>query len=598
MSPENWHLVDRLYAEALEKPPEEREQFLSAACAGGPPEIRAKVEELLRSPQEDDPPLPNDWRAWFRRVLQSEPTTIDDLAPVVDGPPAQTGEPLTAPRGYEVLCELSRGGQGIVYLARQLNPARLVALKFIHKDRLGSLPPEEHSRWLERFRADANLLARVRHANMVQVFEGGEHDGLPFFSMEYCGGGSLKEKLRDGPLPPRKAAELLLTLAQAVDAIHREGMIHCDLSPANVLLAEDDTPKVTDLGIAKIRDDQELTPPGAVLGKAPYMAPEQARGRREEVGPGTDVYALGVILYECLTGRPPFQAASSAETIHQALTREPVPPRQLNRSIDRGLQFICLKCLEKRPEHRYPSADALAADLRRYLAGESPEPLPWWEWLWRRVQSGGSFEPELAARWGGLAFLTAGYSLLGHGLMYGLLRLGPPAFVYWLWFLVFHLADWLIPLRTLDLRERRLDPVERGLLLNWGAVVIADTLLFALFCPPFRIVRPETVVGVYPAWMTVHGLMWFMEARQYWGRFYVVGAVFFLTAALMPLRLDLAPLVLGAVNAAGLVWLGVELRCIARRPAGLAERRQPAGGGTARGGKVHTSGGRSDDRGE
>ncbi|MBI3408861.1 MAG: SUMF1/EgtB/PvdO family nonheme iron enzyme [Planctomycetes bacterium] len=266
--------------------------------------------------------------------------------------------------GYEILGELGRGGMGVVYKARQLRLNRIVALKMILAG--GHAGPAE----LERFRIESESVAQLQHPNIVQIHEIADHDGLPYFSLEFCPQGSLARKLSGTPLPPAEAARLVETLAHGVEAAHQKNIIHRDLKPANVLLAEDGTPKITDFGLAKKLEDEDYTATGAVLGTPSYMAPEQAAGKTKEIGPAADIYALGAILYECLTGRPPFKGATKFETIQQALAEDPVPPSRLVLKLPRDLETICLKCLNKEPGQRYGSADALAKDLARFLAGE------------------------------------------------------------------------------------------------------------------------------------------------------------------------------------------------------------------------------------
>src|SRR6516162_10091704 len=218
---------------------------------------------------------------------------------------------------------------------------------------------------LSRFRTEAEAIARLQHPHVVQVFEVGEHNGLPFFSLEFCPGGSLDKKLAGTPLPPQQAAVLVAKLAQGVQAAHEARVLHRDLKPANVLLAADGTPKVTDFGLAKKLDAQGVTLPGVVMGTPSYMAPEQASGAGAELGPAVDVYALGAVLYECLSGRPPFRAATVWDTLRQVVSEEPVPPRQLNAQVPRDLETICLKCLQKEAARRYASAAEVADDLGR-----------------------------------------------------------------------------------------------------------------------------------------------------------------------------------------------------------------------------------------
>ena len=219
---------------------------------------------------------------------------------------------------------------GVVYEARQAKLDRVVALKMLLSG------GHAGDAALARFRTEAEAIARLQHPNIVQIHEVGEHGGLPYLALEYCGGGSLEKKLAGTPLLPSQAAALVEQLARAMQAAHDKGVIHRDLKPANVLLAADGTPKITDFGLAKKLDEAGQTASGTVMGTPSYMAPEQAGGQSKEVGPACDVYALGAILYECLTGRPPFRAATALETLMQVVSEEPVPPRQLQRTVARG----------------------------------------------------------------------------------------------------------------------------------------------------------------------------------------------------------------------------------------------------------------------
>jgi hypothetical protein len=343
--------------------------------------------------------------------------TVDELPPSASAHasmppaserPAPLGEAVLAQPGYEVLGELGHGGMGVVFKARQIKAGHLVALKMILAGRHAE--PDQ----LSRFRTEAEAIARLQHPHVVQVFEVGEHNGLPFFSLELCPGGSLDKKLAGTPVPPREAATLVAKLAQGVQAAHQARVLHRDLKPANVLLAANGTPKVTDFGLAKKLDAQGVTLPGVIMGTPSYMAPEQASGAGAELGPVVDVYALGAILYECLTGRPPFRAATVLDTLRQVVSEEPVPPRQLNAQVPRDLETICLKCLHKEADKRYRSAAELAQDLGRYLGGEPVQarPVRSWEraWKWARRR------PALASL--AAVIVVATLSLLGGGLWF------------------------------------------------------------------------------------------------------------------------------------------------------------------------------------
>jgi WD40 repeat protein/serine/threonine protein kinase len=347
---------------------------------------------------------------------QNQPTQ-ERAAPLTEPALMQQSDVSPVP-GFEVLGELGRGGMGVVYKARDAFK-RIVALKMI---RAGIHAGEEEQ---QRFRSEAEASARLQHPNIVQVFAWGEHGGQAYFSLEYCPGGSLEKRLRDCVLAPTEASQLVEALARAMQHAHEQGVIHRDLKPANVLLASRgrESPaeeeagnscprlaeaKITDFGLAKKLDDESgQTKSGAILGTPSYMAPEQASGKTKELSPACDVYALGAILYECLTGQPPFRAATVMDTLIQVIHDEPLPPGRLASQTPRDLETICLKCLHKEPGKRYASAQALADDLGRFSRGEPivARPTPLWErgvkWARRR--------PAIAAL---LAALVVGFGLV------------------------------------------------------------------------------------------------------------------------------------------------------------------------------------------
>ncbi len=372
-----------LHVEACLRCQDRLEQLTSAA--------NHSVARPTAAHDSEGPPQP---RPGFLARLQRAVPRPAWLSPDAEDDAAEPGP--AAPRwpqvaGYEIVGELGRGAMGVVYRARQRSLNRLVALKMVLNGEYAG------SEQVARFRREAELIAQLQHPNVVQIYDVGEQDGRPFFAMELVAGGSLARRLAGTPQDMRAAADLIQTLARAVHAAHRLGIIHRDLKPANILLQRDEgrgtrgedqapsalvprpsssvpIPKITDFGLAKqlVRptEPDERTGSGTIMGSPSYMAPEQALAQSATVGPAADIYSLGAILYELLTGRPPFRAESPLETVLLVRHEEPVPPRRLRPKLPRDLETICLTCLRKEPHRRYPSAEALAEDLRRFLADE------------------------------------------------------------------------------------------------------------------------------------------------------------------------------------------------------------------------------------
>jgi tetratricopeptide (TPR) repeat protein/tRNA A-37 threonylcarbamoyl transferase component Bud32 len=352
------------------------EDPLAKAMRGLPPWVEAAAERAVERVAGAD--APGETEAREGRMTTTGPPFVPDLGvnPLAPGGPLKLPSGKRAPSpelprdsdrpalpGYEVLERLGHGGMGVVYKARQRALNRVVALKMI----LHAEHTTEDER--RRFQTEAEAIARLQHPHIVQVHEVGEHRGLPYFSLELCPGGSLADTLDGTPWEAAAAAQLVETLAGAMHAAHRASVVHRDLKPANVLLTEEGAPKVADFGLAKCLDREGHTQTGAVMGTPEYMAPEQARGCKE-VGPAADVYALGAILYQLLTGRPPFKAPTAADTLLQVVEDDPVPVRRLQPKVPRDLETVCLRCLRKDPARRYPTAADLAGDLGRFLRGE------------------------------------------------------------------------------------------------------------------------------------------------------------------------------------------------------------------------------------
>jgi serine/threonine protein kinase len=302
----------------------------------------------------------------------------EDTADLGSARPPQAPVPPERIGNYDILGTLGQGGMGVVYKAMDPRLQRVVALKVLPSGAVGQArrllasgaAPDEQ---LTRFRLEALAVAKLQDAHIVQIYDIGEHEGQPYIALEYLGGGSLAEKLRKERPTPRAAAETVAKLARAVHNAHEHGVLHRDLKPSNVLLTPDGQPKIADFGLAKMqelpKDDPNLTRSGVILGTPTYMPPEQAAGKVKELGPTADIYGLGAILYELLTGQPPFRSATPLDTLLQVISEEPVPPTRLQSKTPRGLETICLKCLEKDPQKRYTSAKALAEDLERWLGG-------------------------------------------------------------------------------------------------------------------------------------------------------------------------------------------------------------------------------------
>jgi hypothetical protein len=485
------------------------------------------------------------------------PATIPTAPPGTD-PGAAPAAPLS-PRtfgDYELLQEVGHGGMGVVYLARQVSLDRVVALKTI---RPGCLSGDED---LQRFRTEAEATARLRHPHIVTIHEVGVVEGQYFYSMDYIGGPSLAQRLIGGPLPGPAAAGYVLAVARAIAYAHKQGILHRYLKPSNILLDADDQPHVTDFGLAKKLGDTGQTRTGAILGTPGYMAPEQAAGKTHELGPACDVYGLGAVLYELLTGRPPFKSETPLHTLAQVLEHEPAPPRLLNATVHRDLEAICLKCLEKDPRRRYAGALDLARDLERFLQGE-PVSVHSFNVLHRLARSldRSHYDVQFHA-YGTLLVILAGL-VLAEQVVVTLLTLGDPPYpTRWLalsraaQFALMGLAFWCYRRRQLlprSMAERQLWSIVLSYLL--GCVLAA-----AVYNELARPAPPYAELTLFPTWSILAGVAFYVLASSYWGRCYVFSVLFFAAALVMPLVPHAGPLLFGLLWATALTLIGLHLR--------------------------------------
>lgn len=457
--------------------------------------------------------------------------------------------------GYEFLELIGFGGMGVVYKARQAALHRLVAVKMI----LGG--PFSSGQDLDRFRFEAEAVARLQHPNIVQIFEIGEQDHRPYLVLEFVSGGSLAQHLKATPLAARRVAELLLQLARAVQHAHQQGIVHRDLKPANILLTEQGVPKIADFGLAKQLDrDAGFTRTGSILGSPSYMAPEQAEGRLDEVGFTTDIYALGAILYELLTGRAPFIGGTILDTLDQVRNRDPVPPRILQPGVPKDLETICLKCLEKRPQDRYASAEALAGDLENFLAGESIQARPpsWWDNVSRAIGRR-NFDPRFRS-YGTLLIAASPFPLLIHLAMYWRFHADEnfPVIITWTSIIVVLLVQSAMfrgnkeAVRQVPANQRR------HFATVWGANTLHLVVSWFIVWLVVRGQDPNLLFLVYPLWVLQLGHTYFAFASEA-GGFYVTGSLLTILALAMVFFLPWTPLLVGLLMFSNMLSHGLIL---------------------------------------
>jgi len=442
--------------------------------------------------------------------------------------------------GYELLEEIGRGGMGIVYRARQLNLDREVAVKMILRGPLASGADRE------RFRVEAEATARLDHPNIVPVYEVGQSQQRPYFSMKFIRGRTLSSLLAERPLPPREAAQILAAVARGIHYAHQHGILHRDLKPSNILIDQHGQPHVTDFGLAKRTGDVTvITQTGGVLGTPAYMAPEQAAGDRGEVGPASDVYSLGAILYHMLTGRPPFQAASPVDTVLLVLEQDPVPPRMLNPKADRDLEMIAMRCLQKPADLRYETAAELAADLDAYL---NDEPISARSGRFMQVLSRVFRETHHAPvleNWGLLWMWHSLVLLIACVLTNVLHLLDYDDRWYYIVLWTAGLGAWAAVFWALRRRVGPVTFVERQIAHVWGASMIAIALLFFI-----EILLGMPVLTLSPVVALVTGMVFLIKGGILAGAFYVQAVALFATAFLMALLPMYAHLIFGVVAAA------------------------------------------------
>jgi serine/threonine-protein kinase len=530
------------------------------AVAGRHPELAAELEGLWAA-------------AWIAEAVaradEAESEKTASLgSPIGPRGPADAGPP-TLFGGCEVLEELGRGGMGVVYRARQPGLGRVVALKrLLRGDAAG---PQD----VARFRAEAEAAARLDHPHIVPVYTVDAHAGEPFFLMKFIAGTTLAKRLAEGPMPAQEAAELLAQVSRAVHYAHQHGVLHRDLKPSNILIDSEGRPHVSDFGLAKqLGAGASLTQTGAIIGTPSYMAPEQAQPRPGDparaIGPASDVYSLGAILYHMLTGRPPFQAASPLDTILLVLEQDPLPPRALNPKAPPDLEMVTLRCLQKAPAERYASAAALADDLDAFRAGE---PVSARSTSLRALAArllGETHHAAILENWGLLwichsVVLVAFFALTNALVVRGVSSRWPYVLIF-----TAGLGAWAAVFWGLRRRGGPISFVERQLAHVWGAGVLAINLMFLL-----EWLMKLPVLTLLPALAITNGMLFMIKGGILSGAFYLYAAMVFLAIFPMVWFPRFAPLILAVPSAAGFFATGLRYhfrRLRSRRLAARPER--------------------------
>jgi serine/threonine-protein kinase len=445
------------------------------------------------------------------------------------------------PIGYEVLGKLGEGGMGVVYKARQIALNRIEVIKMIRAGEFAS------AKELVRFKFEAEAAANLSHPNIVSVYNVGEAAGRPFLSMRWIDGASLADQVPPGS---RQAAQLVATIARAVHHAHQRGILHRDLKPANILLDTAGEPFVTDFGVARrIGADAGPTQAGGPVGTPQYMAPEQARGD-PHLTVGADVYALGGILYYCLTGQAPFSGKSFVDVLNQVIMSPPPAPRTINASADPELEAVCLKCLEKDPADRYHTAAKLADDLERYLRGEgvsarAPGLFDWLRQLWRA-------QPQPSYSWEALVWLGA-ILLVTFSVMFGVVRADGRLFWVWALFVFCWISVGVTLWWHMARRFRRLPPAERhSMMIAVGYAISSVALTFAVVPLDFSTSARECLVA-FPALLVLEGLSFFVVGSTHWSRFFLVGLGMMALAPVAAVWPEASPLIY-AISSAACLW--------------------------------------------
>ena len=522
----------------------------------------ADVESMARRHPEVAGELRELWAAALIAEEFARPSDggVTTILPRRLPPPAPPEAPGQAIGDCTILEVLGRGGMGIVYRAEQRELGRAVALKRLPPGTLDDDPGAA------RLRHEASVVARLQHPHIVTLYDVGLHDGQPYLLMQLVEGTTLAKLLADGPLPARRAAEILAPVCRAIAYAHDRGVLHRDLKPSNILIDAEGRPLVADFGLAKLTApgyDPSLTPTGAILGTPSYMSPEAAVAGVGPVGPASDVYGLGAILYHGLTGRPPFQAASAFDTIRLVLESDPILPRALNPRVDPDLEMVALKCLQKEPGQRYRSASAMADDLDAYLAGDpvSARSVSLRS-LAHRVFAETHHAPVLE-NWGLLWMLHSVALLVFFGLTNWLLWRGVSA--RWPYVLLFTvgLGAWASVFWAIRRRGGPVTFVERQLAHVWGSGCVAINMIFAT---EWLLGLP--VLTLAPVLAIVNGMLFFVKAGILSGIFYLYALVTFLAVVPMALYPRFAPAIFGVVAAGCFFATGLKYHLRRRRALG------------------------------